>query len=208
MSKTIQAILPPKRPGMKTTVVFSDGTAKKYLPDVAAEQGLYPGMDLSDAELSALEAANGSASAKRRAVRIIAAAGVSKQELEQRLTRKGESEADAKQAVEWLSELRLLDDAETARQIVARGVSRGYGRLRIKQMLLEKQIPAEYREAALAELPDMTEALTDFLRKRLGEDPDEKQTQSALQAAIRRGYTWTEVRETLERLEKTDTLEP
>ena len=198
--KTIQALIPPRRPGMRTTVCFSDGSVLKLIPSVAAESGLYPGMELEQTELDRLRTANGAASAKQRAVRIISAAGVSKGELERRLMQKGEASEDARDAVQWLADLRLLDDAETARQIVARGGSRGYGAERIRQMLYEKRIPAEYWDEALETMPDMTEVLTDFLRKRLGEDPDEKQKQSAFQAAIRRGYTWSEVREAMEKL--------
>ena len=197
MSRLIKAILPPKRPNAKTTVVLDDGTALKLIPAVAADQGLYPGMELEAADLERLKAANGAASARQRAVRIISAAGVSKRDLEERLTRKGEDPADAKNAVQWLSDLNLLDDAETARQIVARGVSRGYGAERIRQMLYEKRIPRQYWDEALARMPDMTDALTDFLQKRLGEDPDEKQRRSAVNAALRRGYTWQEVREAM-----------
>ncbi len=200
MERTIKAILPPKRPGTRTTVVFEDGTAKKYLPQVVAEQGLFPGMELSDKEFSALEAANSAASAKARAVRIISAAAVSEGELKNRLTQKGETPEDAENAVRWLSDLDLLDDAETARQIVARGAARGYGAERIKQMLYEKRIPKQYWDGALETMPDMSEALTAFLRKRLGEEPDEKTRRSAVQAALRRGFRWEEIREALERM--------
>lgn len=200
MERTIKAILPPKRPGTRTTVVFEDGTAKKYLPQVVAEQGLFPGMELSDKEFSALEAANSAASAKARAVRIISAAAVSEGELKNRLTQKGETPEDAENAVRWLSDLDLLDDAETARQIVARGAARGYGAERIKQMLYEKRIPKQYWDGALETMPDMSEALTAFLRKRLGEEPDEKTRRSAAQAALRRGFRWEEIREALERM--------
>ena len=200
MEKTIKAVLPPKHPNGNCTVLFDDGRALKLLPRVAAEWGLVPGLELDDAALSALEAANGAASAKRRAVRMISAAGVSKQELEQRLTQKGERPEDAKNAVAWLEDLNLLNDAETARQIVSRCVSRGYGAERIKQMLYAKRIPKAYWDEALAAVPDMRDALVDFLRKRLGEEPDEKTVRSATQAAIRRGYTWAEVRSALETL--------
>lgn len=203
MSRTIKAILPPKKPATKCTVIFEDNTTKKYLPNVVAEQGLAPGMELSNAEFAALEKANSAASAKQRAVRIISAASVSKRDLERRLTQKGESEADAKNAVSWLEDLDLLDDAETARQIVARGAARGYGAERIKQMLWQKQIPKVLWDQALETLPDMSGALEDFLRSRLGEDPDEKTLRSATQAAARRGYTWSEIHEALERIEKT-----
>ena len=203
MSRTIKAILPPKKPATKCTVIFEDGTTKKYLPNVVSEQGLFAGMELSETEFADLEKANSAASAKVRAVRIISAASVSKRDLERRLTQKGESAADAQNAVRWLEDLNLLDDAATARQIVARGAARGYGAERIKQLLWEKRIPRKYWDEALETLPDMTEALESFLRDRLGEAPDEKTLRSATQAAARRGFTWTEIREALERIEKT-----
>ena len=199
MTRTVKAIFPPKRPNGKTTVVFEDGGFLKLLPQTVKEQGLVPGICLDDA---ALLAANAAATAKARAVRIISAAAVSKGDLEQRLTQKGERPEDAQNAVRWLEELNLLDDAETARQIVSRGVSRGYGLERIKQMLYAKRIPKQYWDEALAAVPDMSDALTDFLRKRLGPEPDEKAVRSAAQAAIRRGYTWTEVREALEQIQE------
>lgn len=200
MSRTIKAILPPKRSGTKSTVIFEDGTTKKYLPNVVAEQGLFAGMGLSDQEFANLEKANSAASAKARAVRIISAASVSEKDLEQRLIQKGETTTDAKNAVRWLEDLNLLDDAETARQIVSRGAARGYGAERIKQMLYQKRIPRSLWDEALESLPDMSEALETFLRDRLGEEPDEKTRRSATQAAARRGYTWAEIREALERL--------
>ena len=130
----------------------------------------------------------------------ISAAAVSEGELKNRLTQKGETPEDAENAVRWLSDLDLLDDAETARQIVARGAARGYGAERIKQMLYEKRIPKQYWDGALETMPDMSEALTAFLRKRLGEEPDEKTRRSAAQAALRRGFRWEEIREALERM--------
>lgn len=204
MTKQIKALLPSRHPGGRTTLIFTDGSTRKLLPRVVAEHGLAPGRQLDDAALAALEADNGAASARQRAVRMIAASSVSKQELAQRLKQKGESPEDADSAVAWLEELQLLDDAETARQIVARGVSRGYGVERIKQMLYAKRIPRTYWEEALAGVPDMSGPLEDFLRRRLGEEPDEKALRSALQAAIRRGYSWTEVHAALERIQKPD----
>lgn len=202
MEYVIRGILPPKQPNGKTVVVFEDGSTRKYLPQTVQDRGLCPGMLLSEKELAALEEANSRLSARRRAVRIISAAAVSKGELQQRLTQKGERPQDAENAVRWLEELNLLDDADTARQIVARGVSRGYGAERIKQMLYQKRIPRQLWDEALEAVPDMSPALTDFLRKRLGEDPDEKTLRSATQAALRRGYTWSELRSALEALKQ------
>lgn len=201
MAKTIKAVLPPKRPNGRATVLFTDGSLTRLLPETAAEQGLKPGLSLSDEALAALDRANGALSAKRRAVRIISAAAVSRGDLERRLTQKGEAPEDAKNAVRWLEELELLDDAETARQIVARGAARGYGAERIRQMLYEKRIPRKLWDEALETLPDMSDALERFLRSRLGENADEKTVQSAARAAVRRGFPWSEVREALERIQ-------
>lgn len=99
MTLTIKAILPPKRPNGRAAVVFDDGTTVKLLPQTVAEQGLFPGMELTDAALASLKSANAAVSAKQRAVRIISAAAVSKGELRQRLTQKGETPEDAQNAV-------------------------------------------------------------------------------------------------------------
>ena len=198
--KKITAVIPPKRPGSRTTVCFSDGTSWKLIPLVAEEQGLFPGMELDDAAFERIRAANGEASAKQRAVRIISAAGVTKQDLERRLCQKGEQAQDAKKAVAWLDELHLIDDAEIARQIVARGAARGYGEKRIKQMLFEKRVPRVYWEQALSAMPDQSDALEQFLASRLGAEPDEKARRSAVSAAARRGFSWQEISAALARL--------
>ena len=96
---------------------------------------LYPGMELES--LDALRERDGTYSAKMRAVRIVSAAAVSKRDLENRLVRKGETEEQAKEAVRWLSELNLVDDRTTARQIVDSCIRKGYGLSRAKQALYE-----------------------------------------------------------------------
>ena len=89
--KRIQALIPPKRPGGERPSDFSDGTSwKADLPSVAEDQGLFPGMELDETALDGLRTANGEASAKQRAVRIISAAGRDQGDLERRLTQKGE----------------------------------------------------------------------------------------------------------------------
>ena len=140
------------------------------------------------------------ASAKARAVRIVSAAGVSKEELEHRLTQKGEKPEDARAAVAWLSELELLDDARTAEQLVRSAVQKGYGKARIKQILYQKRIPEEYWEDALTQVPDMDGAVDKFLAQRLkGRDPDEKELKRTIDALLRRGHSWQDIRAGLQR---------
>ena len=88
---TIEKLEPLARRPHWVAIHFSDGTTLKTQDYVAAEQGLFTGQALSEAEHQALLEAVGRASAKARAVRMISAAGHSRRELERRLVQKGEN---------------------------------------------------------------------------------------------------------------------
>lgn len=179
---------------------LSDGSVIKTQDYVIADLGLYPGMSLDEEKMEELRGAVGLASAKNRAVRIVSASGVSKKELERRLTQKGETVQDAQAAVQWLSDLELLDDAKTAEQLVRSAVNKGYGKARIKQILYEKRIPEEFWEDALAQVPDMDDAVDKFLHQRLkGRDPDQKELKRTIDALLRRGHSWSDIRAGLRR---------
>ncbi len=195
----IEALIQSARPGGRLRIRFADGSTLAVLPSVAADFGLCTGDDLTDEQLSALRAAAAEASAKARAVRIISTTGVTKRDLERRLVQKGESAENAKNAVDWLDEMKLLDDREVARQIVQRGAAKGYGAARIRQMLYEKQVPRRYWDEALAQMPEMRDALDRFLEKKLGGSTDRADVDKAIQAAARRGYSWSEIRAALQR---------
>ena len=159
--------------------------------------GLYIGLELEDEEMTRLREAAGAMSAKMRAVRIVSATSVSKSDLEQRLIHKGEDPRQAKEAVAWMADLNLIDDLQTAQQVVARCIYKGYGVARAKQALYEKKIPKKYWDEVLADYPDQTEKIVDFLRSRLGEEPSEKETKRAIDALLRRGHGWSEIRQAL-----------
>lgn len=159
--------------------------------------GMYNGMELSDAELVRLHESAGEMSAKMRAVRIVAASSVSKRDLEHRLVQKGENPEQAKAAVDWMSEMNLLDDRNTAQQIVARCIAKGYGRARAKQALYEKRIPKEYWEDALADYPDQINKIMDFLESRLGGEPNDKDVKRAVDALLRRGHSYAIIRQAM-----------
>ena len=184
----------------RVKLLFDDDTVLKTQPYVVADLGLYSGMELSESDYQALLAAAGKASAKARAVRIVAAAGVSEKELQKRLVQKGEDTQDAEEAVGWLKELHLLDDRETARQLVTSAVSKGYGRARIKNILYEKGIPQEYWADALDTVPEMDAAIDRFLARRWqGTEPDEKEIKKTVDALIRRGHSWKDIQSGLRR---------
>ena len=178
-------------------MLFSDGSSMRLYRQTVEDFALYTGKEFSDPEIDALRTAAGEMSAKMRAVRIVSASSVSKRDLEQRLVQKGENPDQARDAVQWMSDLNLVDDRQTAEQVVSRCIAKGYGLARAKQALYEKKIPKEYWSEALADYPDQTEKLIDFLRSRLGDEPSEKETKRAIDALLRRGHSWNAIRQAL-----------
>lgn len=196
----VEAIEETRSPQGKLRLRFDNGTSMLVFPSVITELNLYPGVEIPDAAMDSLRNTCGEASARERAVRIISAAPVSRRELQSRLVRKGETEEHAQQAVQWLDELRLLDDEQVALQVVRSGAAKGYGAARIRQMLYEKKIPKELWDGALAALPPREEAIDEFLRRRFcGAKPDQKELKRATDALLRRGHSWSDIRSALER---------
>ena len=187
-------------------VQFEDGSVLRLYRQTVEDFGLYAGMELSREDYEQLISAAGQMSAKMRAVRIVSASSVSKKDLQQRLIQKGERPEDAQNAVAWMTELSLLDDEKTAQQIVSRCVSKGYGLARAKQALYEKRIPKEIWETALADYPEQSDAIYEFLASRLDENSDEREIRRAMDALLRRGHTYRQIRRGMEQL-KLDTQE-
>lgn len=190
----------PDRAG-RYAVHFSDGSVMRLYRQTVEDFGLYSGKELTDEEMNALRESAGQMSAKMRAVRIVSASSVTKRDLEQRLVHKGEDPQQAKEAVQWMSDLSLLDDSRVAEQVVQRCISKGYGLQRAKQALYEKKVPKQYWDEALSDYPDQLEKIVDFLRSRLGEEYDERELKRAIDAMMRRGHSYTVIRKALTRLQ-------
>ena len=189
----------PDRAG-RFWVTLDSGKRMALYRQTVEDFGLYPGRELTEAEWNALQESAGRMSAKMRAVRIVAASAVSKRDLKQRLVQKGEDPQQAAEAVAWMEELHLVDDAETARQVVSRCIAKGYGLQRAKQALYEKKIPKQYWDAALADYPNQIEHILAFLRSKLDDDADQKQVKKAIDALLRRGHSYSEIRIALQQL--------
>ena len=189
----------PDRAG-RYWITFSDGTKMGLYRQTVEDFGLYIGLELTDAQMTMLRNSAGKMSAKMRAVRIVSATNVSRKDLESRLVRKGEDPEQAKEAVEWMEQLHLVDDRNTAEQIVHSCISKGYGAARAKQALYEKRIPKQYWEDVLADYPDQTEKIEAFLRSKLDHESDQKDIKKAIDALIRRGHSYYVIRQILNSL--------
>lgn len=181
-------------------VKFSDETSMRLYRQTVEDFGLYTGLELSQEEMENLRANAGAVSAKMRAVRIVSAANVSKKDLQQRLIQKGETPEQAKEAVQWLSDMNLLDDGQTARQVVQSCIAKGYGVARARQALYEKQIPKRYWEEALEGYPDQSERILAYLKSKITSREDPREVKRAVDALLRRGHSYGQIRSCLNEL--------
>ena len=186
----------PDRAG-RYWITLETGKKMALYRQTVEDFALYSGKELSDEEWKSLQDHAGQMSAKMRAVRIVSASSVSKRDLEERLVRKGEDPDQAKQAVQWMEDLHLVNDRNTAEQVVHSCISKGYGLQRAKQALYEKRIPKEYWDEALEDYPDQMDRILSFLRSRLDEDSDDREVKKAIDALLRRGHGYGTIREAL-----------
>lgn len=189
----------PDRAG-RYLVRFSDGSTMRLYRQTVEDFCLYAGLELDEEQLENLRTAAGKMSAKMRAVRIVSASSVSKKDLQSRLIAKGEDPKQAREAVQWMADLDLIDDSKTAQQVVERCITKGYGLARAKQALFEKKIPKEYWEEALEDYPPQYDKITEFLQSHLHADADQKEIKRAIDALIRRGHSYSNIRRMLDRL--------
>ena len=203
MMRIEQLSTKPDRAG-RYQVRFEGGTTMRLYRQTVEDFGLYAGLELTGEQMGALRDAAGQMSARMRAVRIVTASNVSRDDLRSRLVRKGEDPREAEDAVRWMEELSLVDDRETAAQIVRNCAAKGYGIARAKQALYEKRIPKEYWEEALEDWPDQSEKILSFLRSRLGPEPDERDRKRAMDALLRRGHSYGDIRQAMRQLDLED----
>lgn len=183
------------------SVKFSDGSSLRLYRQTVEDFGLYAGMELSREEMDSLHDHAGAVSAKMRAVRIISASNVSRKDLQQRLVHKGEDPEQAKEAVQWLSDMKLLDDGQTARQVVQSCIAKGYGEARARQALYEKRIPKEYWEEVLQDYPDQSEKITAYLKSKITSREDPREVKRAVDSLLRRGHSYRQIRSCLSALD-------
>ena len=183
---------------------FEDGSILRLYRQTIEDHCLYAGQELTEQEMDALVRDAGRTSAKMRAVRILTASDVSRDDLRQRLVQKGESKEDAANAVAWMEELQLVDDRRTAQIIVSRCAAKGYGLSRAKQALYEKRIPKEYWEDALADYPDQQDAIVAYLRSHIKNNADEREKKRAVDALLRRGHSYGQIRTAMGQLDFDD----
>ena len=181
------------------TVELSDGGEIKTTLNVVTDRFLHTGMDIDDAELDELRAASVYSLCLAHAMRLIGSQALSKQGLTDKLRQKGEDAENAQKAVDYLEQMGLLDDAAYAGIVVRHYAAKGLGAGRIRSELSRHGVPKDLWDDALKEMPAQDDKMDKFIRSRLTDPSDSAQIKKVTEGLVRRGYSWGDIKEALER---------
>ncbi len=208
MTHTVTKLTESKKVKDRWYADFDTGETLEVGLSVIADHSLFTGRAYSEEEFAALRADVSRLGARARALRLLGTRPMSRHELTDKLTEKGETPEDVQSAVDYLEGLGYLDDAQYAASLVRHYAGKGYGPGRVRQELYRRGVPKELWEDALAELPEDTEAIDALIDRRLrGAEPDRKELKRLTDMLLRRGYGWGEIKSALSRYEYYDISE-
>ena len=196
----IMEVKPSQRKKGRFLVKLEDGNILRVTEEEVLRFSMAAGMELDDESLEALDE-----SAQRSAVRAAAASMIgsrplSKKELTRRLVRKGADEEDAGEAADWLEDIGAVNDREYAAMLVRHYAGKGYGRARIREEMYRRGVDRELWDQALEELPDQSETLDRLIQKKCrGDLSDRREVRRVSDSLLRRGFSWSEVKDALRR---------
>lgn len=169
---------------------------------------LKDGQDISEDEYSVLEETVNIRRAYNCAVSLLSRRDHSKNELLRKLKEKGCSDG-AEAALEKLEKSGYIDDERFCRLFTSELVRlKGYGKRRIEQELFLKGVDRDTIHTVLDEFTFDRDALSDIIkRKYLSKMSDEKSVQKAINALMRLGYSYGEIRDALKNIDEEITCE-
>lgn len=181
-------------------VRLEDGNVLHVTEDELLRFGLSAGMELDGETLEALRASARASSAKAAAADLIGSRALSKKELTRRLVRKGNDEADARAAADWLEDIGAVNDPAYAAALARHYGGKGYGPARVREELRRRGIDRELWDGALEEMPEAGEILDQLIQKKCkGGLSDPKEIKRVSGALMRRGFGWSEVKAAMRR---------
>ena len=207
----ITKLLPSQRIQGRWLCHLEDGTILRVTENEVACFGLYSGMELTEELREQMEEAVRRGEVKEKALRLLSGRPMSRKELVDKLTaRPRDKEKEpipeelAEEAANRLEELGYLNDAEYARTVARHYAAKGYGERKLRDELWKRGVPRAYWDQALEEVQDPTDAMDEFIRRKLMGRTADRETLGKLSAALaRRGYRWEDIRSALSRYGET-----
>ena len=221
----IEKLEPSQHRQGRWLVWLEDGCLVRLGEGDVVSLGLYAGKELSEEEGEALAAAAQQGRLRERAVDLLSQRPMSRKELVDKLStpsrrrkKPGAAQEEippdpeqlerereqlrqgAQQAADWLEDLGLLDDREYAGAVARHYAAKGYGPRKIRDELYRRGVPREHWEEALSGVTQGESALDALLERRLrGAEPTREALKKATDYLARRGFSWEEIAEAVER---------
>lgn len=180
------------RNDLSRVIVYFEDRSYITVDALKAEKlGLKTGMELDAASVSSLSEQSARSAARAAAARIVGRNSMSCMTLLKKLREKGVADDDAKEALNWLIDLGIMDDRQYGQILLAHYRSRGFGNRRIREEMRNRGIQREDIDALLTEEVDMQCEICAFIQKRArGQEIDEKLRAKITNALIRRGHSY------------------
>jgi len=195
----IQELKPSKRVEGRWLVVLEDGSILRVGEGEVIDFSLYAGKELSEEEALRLQDSVRRSGLKTRAIELLMRKPQSRKELGRKLMEWEASQEEAEAICNRMEELGYLNEAEYAGRVVRYYAAKGFGERKLRDELYRRGIPRELWEEALAQIEDNSQAIDDFLAKKLKGSHDPKAVKRASDALARRGFSWSEISEALRR---------
>lgn len=171
--------------------------------EFAAMYGLRDGTELSGEQLDALESAVNARRAFNKASELLARRDHSEKELLFKLRQRGFSDG-AQQAIEKLKSYGCVDDCRFAESYASELQRlRHFGKRRIEQELMKKGVDRSIISETLEQMEFGTDELVELINRKYYRNlNDEKGVQKTINALIRAGYSFSQIREALKTVEE------
>ncbi len=191
----IEEVKKSERKKGRFLVRLEDGDILRVTEDELLRFGLRAGLELDGEVLEAVRASVKASSARAAAANMIGSRALSKKELTKRLIKKGNDEADAQAAADWLEDIGAVNDAGYAASLVRHYGGKGYGPARVKEELRRRGVDRELWDEAMEEMPEAAEILDQLIRKKCrGDLSDPREKKRVSNGLLRRGFGWSDVK--------------
>lgn len=182
-------------------VEFEGGESLRSTLAAVTDARLYVGMELDEDAFAALKRSSSRGLERQKALELLSRRPHSRRELKDKLLRRGVSEEDAEDCVQWLSDRGFLDDEEYAGAVARHYAAKGYGAGRVRSELQRRGIDRELAADTLSDFPDNAGKIDTFLARKLTDVNDREAVRKVSAALFRRGFSWEEIRAALRRFD-------
>ncbi|MCL2046397.1 MAG: recombination regulator RecX [Oscillospiraceae bacterium] len=180
-------------------IYFDDGTEMSMNANQLGLHGIHEGKEFTQEEYAHFRIEVELGESKAKALQTLGSRQLSSREIQKRLISKGYSPEIAEMTSDWLNDIGLINDEEYGKSIARHYAQKGYGQARIRQELFKRGIERELWEQSLEEIEGSEDAVFTFIERKLRTGDSEKDIERITAALVRRGYSYSEAKETLRR---------